>query len=224
MSNQHIVEFLKDLKKNNNRQWFSDNRQRYDDSLAFFKTEVKQLIDSIGSFDPSIAYLTPEQTIFRIYRDIRFSPDKTPYKTHFGAYIAPNGGRKSPLAGYYFHIDSDFSLLAGGAYCPSPSILRQIRKDIDACSEDFFCIIKKKIFKQYFGTVKPFSEPLKRLPMGFSKDSPVAEILKYKHFVVEHNLSDERLFSKDFVDYATDVFCAMKPFNDFFNEIIENHI
>ena len=107
IQNQLIIDFLRDLVANNNRDWFAANKERYQTTLDAFREEVAWFIARIGEFDERVKYLTPEDCLFRIYRDIRFSPNKLPYKNHFGAYICPNGGRKSPLSGYYLHLQPD---------------------------------------------------------------------------------------------------------------------
>lgn len=223
MDYKYILDFLGELKDNNNRDWFQANKERYDASLAFFKREVKRLIDRIALFDEEVAYLKPENCIFRIYRDIRFSYDKTPYKTHFGAYIAKNGGRKSEYAGYYLHIDAEQSSLAGGAYNPQKELLRLMRREIDANFDELNAIMSSKSFKKYFGKIEPLTEPLKKLPVGFSPDSPAADIVKYKHFVVECSVDNLTVVRPDFGEYAAEVFRAMKPYNDFFNQIIDDY-
>lgn len=220
MSYKYLLDFLRELKENNNREWFNANRERYDLSLNFFRHEVKRLIEVISEYDSDIAYLKPESCIFRIYRDVRFSPDKSPYKTHFGAYIAKNGGRKSEYAGYYFHIDAVDSVLSGGVYAPQKEVLRHIRAEIDANFDELNKITNSKDFKKYFGKIDPLTEPLKKLPMGFSSDSPAAEILKYKHFVLSSPVDDKMMNRPDFIDYVAKVFRTMKLYNDFFNEII----
>ncbi len=221
MNYKFLLDFLRELKANNNREWFNANRERYDLSLDFFRHEVKRLIDAISLYDSDISYLKPENCIFRIYRDVRFSPDKSPYKTHFGAYIAKNGGRKSEYAGYYFHIDAVDSVLSGGVYAPQKEVLRRIRAEIDANFDELREITSSTDFKKYFGRIEPFTEPLKKLPLGFSPDSPAAELLKYKHFVLSSPIDEKAMARPDFIDYAAKVFRTMKRYNDFFNEIID---
>jgi len=220
MDNHFILDFLRDLSDNNNREWFAANKERYLAAAAFYKSEVAALIEKISEFDADIKHVKPENCIFRIYRDIRFSPDKTPYKNHFGAYIAANGGRKSILGGYYFHLEPNNMFLSGGIYCPDKDILKKILHGIEDNFDELQTILNEKNFKKYFGNIEPL-EKKSRLPLGFSKDSPAAEYLTFKHFLVEHSLVSEKiLFSENFIDYAADVFCSMKDFNRFFNEII----
>ena len=220
IQNQLIIDFLRDLVANNNRDWFAANKERYQTTLDAFREEVAWFIARIGEFDERVKYLTPEECLFRIYRDIRFSPNKLPYKNHFGAYICPNGGRKSLLSGYYLHLQPDGSFLSGGIYCPQPAALKQLRESIELNYHELAAIANEKPFKKAFdGIVSP--EVLKRVPTGFSPDSPAAEWLKYKHFIVEHPLTEAELVAADFREKALDVFRAMKPFNDFCNESLE---
>jgi uncharacterized protein (TIGR02453 family) len=223
MDNKTILDFLKQLAANNRREWYHDHKAPYQQALELFKAEVSLLIEKIGAFDATVKYLTPEACIFRLPRDIRFSPDKTPFKTHFGAYIAPNGGRKSIYAGYYLHIEPDNSLLSGGLYCPEKEVLKYVRHAIDANCEELQEITRQKDFVDYFGEIES-AEALKRVPAGFSPDSPAAEWLKYKHFCVSHPITESFLLQPDFVSHAARIFEAMLPFNRFFNDIINDNV
>lgn len=220
MNNKFIMDFLRDLSENNNREWFAENKERYVTAADFYKQEVAALIAKISEFDADIKHVKPENCIFRIYRDIRFSPNKIPYKNHFGAYIAANGGRKSIFGGYYLHLEPNNPFLSGGIYCPDKDILKKIRHGVEDNFAELQEILNDKEFKKYFGNMQSY-EKTSRLPLGFSADSPAAEYLTFKHFLVEHHLlSEETLFAESFIDYATEVFRAMKNFNRFFNEII----
>lgn len=217
--NSEIIEFLRDLAANNNCVWFAQNKERYQKTLDHFKQEVAAFISQIGQFDEAIKYLRPDDCIFRIYRDTRFSPDKTPYKCHFGAYMAPQGGRKSPFAGYYLHVEPGKSLLSGGIYCPEKENLKLLRRGVDANFEDFSAIIEGDEFKRLFGGVES-PEILQRVPLGFDANSPAANYLKYKHFCICCYLSDAEMCSNNFQEKALKIFSAMKPFNDFCNEAL----
>lgn len=220
MNNKFIMSFLYDLSENNNREWFAANKERYTAAADLYKREVTELIAKISDFDAEIQHVKPENCIFRIYRDIRFSPNKIPYKNHFGAYIAINGGRKSIFGGYYFHLEPKNSFLSGGIYCPEKDILKKIRHGIEDNFDELQEILNEKNLKKYFGDMQSY-EKNARLPLGFSADSPAAKYLTFKHFLVEHHLlSEEMLFSENFIDYAAEVFRSMKNFNKFFNEII----
>ncbi|MDR0829380.1 MAG: DUF2461 domain-containing protein [Prevotellaceae bacterium] len=220
MTNKYILDFLRELNENNNREWFAANKERYNIAAEFFKKEVADLIVKIAEFDADIKYLAPENCVFRIYRDIRFSPDKTPYKTHFGAYMAKSGGRKSPFAGYYLHIAHDEAFLSGGIYCPEKDTLKKIRKAIEVDFDDLQKIVSEQDFKKYFGKMQSFETPLVKVPVGFSADSPAAEWLKFRDFGIINPVNDKIFCQDNFTDYCKKVFGAMKNFNDFFNEII----
>lgn len=130
MNGNYILQFLTELVANNNREWFAENKGKYELALNQFTEIVNTLIAQIGEFDASIRGMQAKDCIFRIYRDVRFSHDKSPYKNHFGAYISANGGRKSERAGYYIHFEPNASLLAGGLYCPTPPVLKAIRQSV----------------------------------------------------------------------------------------------
>jgi len=221
MNIQQILNFLKALKANNNREWFNANKDSYIEAKKNFEELVATLILKIGEFDEEVKYLTPSECIFWIYRDVRFSHDKSPYKTHFGAYIAPGGGRKSILGGYYIHLESENNMLGGGIYCPEPSALKKIRQSVYENYDELEEILNDAQFVSIFG--KMYSdESLKKAPAGFPADFKGMEHLKFKHFCVGHFLSDSELLKEDLTVYAPKVFKAMVPFNRFFNEILED--
>jgi uncharacterized protein (TIGR02453 family) len=215
-----ILDFLEKLKNNNNREWFNANKKSYQQSRKIFEEIVAKLIIKIGEFDEEVKYLTPADCIFRIYRDIRFSPDKTPYKTHFGAYIAPQGGRKSPLAGYYIHLEPGNTQLGGGIYCPDTELLKKIRMSIYDNYEELKEILEETSFKANFGEIYS-PEKLKKMPLGYPADFEGAEILKFKHFLVEHSLTDTVLLNEDITEYAPPIYRSLLPFNRFFNYTLE---
>jgi uncharacterized protein (TIGR02453 family) len=212
MFQKSTLDFLKKLKRNNNREWFNSNKQLYLDAKYDFEIFVAQLIERISEFDETVSGLLPKDCVFRIYKDVRFSKDKSPYKTNFGATIN-RGGRKMNTAGYYFHIAPGECMLAGGRYMPSPEDLLVIRNHIAANYREYNRIISHKDYKKYFGGV--WGEKLKTAPKGFPKDHPAIEHLKLKSFIAYHNFPDEKLFAKNLLDYSGKVFKAMKPFLDF---------
>jgi uncharacterized protein (TIGR02453 family) len=194
------------------------------------KEEYEQFIDlligEIRHFDPSIGSITAKDCVFRIYRDVRFSPDKTPYKNHFGAYIA-QGGRKSDLCGYYFHIEPsgsgylNHSLWAGGVYCPDASTLKAIRTDIYEYINEYKNIIHHKDFTDCF---KWFDgNPVKTAPKGFPKDFPDIALIKPKDFSFYKNIDESLLESKQLLSKSVEVFKKMLPFNMFMNRAILYH-
>ena len=214
MDNAHIISFLKDLKANNNRKWFDANKDRYIKANEHFLQLVKQAIDGIGQFDPDIVHLDPKKCTYRIYRDIRFSKDKTPYKTHFGAEMAPEG-RRSGLAGYYFHIQPGESMIAGGVWHPSKENLSKIRQEIDYNSRDLNAILESSGFKRVYGSMH--GDKLKKAPKGYDPDHEDIEFLKHKDFLAYTILDDKVVKSDDYMEIVIKNFKILKPFNDFLN-------
>jgi len=211
------LKFLKSLKGNNNREWFSDNKNWFQQSSEEFKSFTSLLIAGINEFDNSIGSVDPKDCIFRIYRDVRFSPNKVPFKTNFGAYIA-KGGRKSPYAGYYFHLDSESSFASGGIYMAPPDVMKRIREDIDLYPEEFLSIVNNRKFKE---TIHFFDgEKLKRVPQGFDKDSLVAEYLKFKYLTAYQDLSEKDIADKDLLKKTLTIYESIKPLVDFLNRSI----
>jgi uncharacterized protein (TIGR02453 family) len=213
-----ILEFLRELRKNNNRVYFNENKGSYLAAKGAFEEFVGGLIDDVVAFDDGVKYLSPQDCIFRIYRDVRFSPNKQPYKTHFGAYIAPKGGRKSVLGGYYIHLEPDNCLLGGGIYCTDSPMLKKLRQGIFDNYGDLMSIVNAPDFKKNLKMVS--SESLKKVPAGFPKDFEGVEWLKYKNYQLWHPMSDDEMANPQARERLLDVFKAMKPFNDFFNSIL----
>lgn len=216
---ENILDFLKDLNKNNNREWFNANKSVYSKVRLEYEMFVELLIQKVNQFDEDIGPLAAKDAIYRIYRDIRFSTDKSPYKTHFGAYISKSG-RKATNPGYYFHIEPKGSFLAGGIYMPSSDILRAIRTEIFENVEEFKEIINNRDFKKNFGSL--WGEKLKTPPRGFPKEWPDVELLKFKHYVVAMNMTDEEVLDKDLLDNTIKIFKTMLPLNRFINNTIKH--
>ncbi|MFN8255423.1 MAG: DUF2461 domain-containing protein [Bacteroidales bacterium] len=217
----NIISFLNDLKSNNNRDWFNKNKDNYIKTKIEFDKITGHLIKLIHEIDPSIGLPEPEECVFRIYRDVRFSKNKDPYKIHYGAYIS-DGGRKSKKAGYYFHLQPGESFVAAGAYMPEPALLKEIRHEIVDNYPAFKAIIEDKNFKKIFPSVG--GEKLKTLPQGFPKDFEGIEIIKLKSFEVFCPVSDKVLLSPDFEDFFRKAIKTALPYNSFFNRIISNHL
>lgn len=218
MISQSTIQFLADLKENNNRDWFNANRSRYENARSEYFAFVNQLIAGIKHFDPSIGTLEAKECTFRINRDIRFSPNKEPYKTNMGAYMA-RGGRKSPYAGYYFHLEPGASFVSGGIYMAPPENMKKIRVEMDTYSEEFLSIVNGKKFKGSFSQFD--SESLKRVPQGFSVDSPVAEYLMMKHITPFRELKDVELTSSNLLISTLEAFSNMQPLVAFLNRALE---
>jgi uncharacterized protein (TIGR02453 family) len=212
------LDFLTAIKSNNNRDWFLANRPQYLDAKDNFDSFVQQVINEIIHFDPILKGLEAKNCVYRFNRDIRFSNDKSPYKSHFGAFIV-KGGKKNgdKFAGYYFHVEPDGkSILAGGAYMPPSPWLATIREKISESPDEFVKIINSKNFKKYFGKLD--GEKLKSMPRGYAADHPQAELLKYKSYLIMNEVPDKMVISSDYFEHVIKVFEAMKPLNDFLNK------
>ena len=206
------LQFLRNLEKNNNREWFNENKTLYQEAQQDVISFVEKLIEEMADFDEEMGKLEAKKSVFRIYRDTRFSKDKTPYKTNFGAGLGMGKGNK--ISGYYLHIEPGKSFLAGGVYKPEPSVLKTIRQEISAFGDEFKAILEQDEFRNYFRGLS-VEDKLKKVPQGFEKDDKMAEYLKLKHFIVTHPVSDEQLLSENAVKEFTEIFKAMKPLNDF---------
>lgn len=212
------LRFLSDLRSNNYRDWFQQNRKRYEEARSDFESFIQALLDDIISFDPVLEGLEAKNCIYRIYRDIRFSLDKTPYKSHMGAVIV-RGGRNNTgrYAGYYVHVEpGDNSIMGGGAYMPPTPWLSAIREKIGEQGEELTEIINNREFAGIFGEIG--GEKLKSAPKGYLKDSPYIELLKHKSFLASRIVTDREVSSDEFFSNIIQAFKTMKPFNDFLNE------
>lgn len=219
MLQQSTLDFLKKLKKNNNKEWFDKHKGEYESSKEDVTAFVEKMIAAISAFDPSVKELQPKDCLFRIYRDVRFAKDKTPYKTHLGAYISGRG-KKSHGPGYYIHIQPGSTFLAGGLWVPPTPELNAVRQEIDYNLEEFEAILKNKEFKKSFKELEQ-GEKLKTLPKGYDKDHPAIGHLKLKSFTVTHKVDDKTVTSKNFAAYAGKVFKTMKPLHDFLGRAID---
>lgn len=212
-----LLAFLKELKQNNNKEWFISNKGRFEVAKTEFETFVTDLFAKIAAFDPSIEHLKAKECIFRIYRDVRFSKDKSPYKSHFGAHIsiAPKKSEIHMRSGYYLHIEPGNSMLAGGAYLPQGDWLRGIRQEIDYNGADLVNILENQDFKKTFGQIE--GDKLARMPKGYSEDHQFIELLKMKSFLATHKVTDLEITNSNFVETAANVFKTLKPLGDFLN-------
>lgn len=213
------LKFLKDLKANNSREWFTDNKKKYEEAKGDFEEFVSELILKIAKFDPPIAEVNPKKAIFRIYRDVRFSKDKSPYKINFGAHLTGSPSKIHDRAGYYLNLQPGNTFLAGGAYLPPAPWINKIRQEIDYNTKEFKKIINSASFKKHFGSIS--GEQLKTAPKGYPKDHPEIELLRYKSFLAVNNCNDKLATSDDFMKHCATVFKAMQPFDDFLNRAAE---
>ena len=216
-----VLAYLKDLKKNNNREWFNKNKSRYIGAKEEFELFINNLIPQIKSFDNSIGVVTAKDCIFRIYRDVRFSKNKAPYKTHMAAYIAANG-RKSKFGGYYIHIEPDNkSFIACGVHSPEALVLKEIRYEIYDKTEEFKQILNKTDFNKIFPKI--YGEKLKTAPKGFPKDFEDIELLNYKSYAVVNKLNNDFIKNENnLIQNLINLYKIGYPLNAFLNRVIES--
>ena len=213
------LEFLRKLSRNNNREWFEKNKPRYLDIKADFEGFVSDLLNEMILVDESLAGLDPKKLVFRIYRDIRFSKDKTPYKTHLSAGLSPTG-KGTGVPGYYFQIEpGNKSMIASGLYLPSAELLGKIRQEIDYNGEQLTKILSEKNFKKLYGKFWD-GDKLKTMPKGYAKEHPHIEFLKLKSFMVTHSFTDSEVLNKKFMQQLVASMKAAKPLNDFLAEAL----
>ena len=213
------LHFLKKLKINNNREWFDSNKTEYLASKEIFEEFVSELIKGINKFDKKVSLdLKPKDCTFRIYKDVRFSKDKTPYKNNMSASINP-GGKKSNIPGYYFHLEPDGCFLAGGVYMPMPDVLKAIRQEIDYNPLPLINVLKSASFKKEFNGLDE-EDKLKNPPKGFNKDHAHSEILKNRHFIVSQKFENKVILKKEGLSKTLDSFKAMYPLLDYLRKAI----
>lgn len=186
-----VYEFLKDLARNNNREWFNGHKERYQGVKEEIDEATRQLIELVAHYDARATLLTVANCTYRIYRDTRFSQDKTPYKNHIGIFVNPPLGKKSLTAGYYLHIEPGQTAIYGGSYYMPPDLLRELRNEIYANVDEYRAIVEAPEFKKLFPTVG--YDPLKTAPKGFPKDWPYIDYLKPRMFGVSAPLADDFL-------------------------------
>ncbi|MBX7206504.1 MAG: DUF2461 domain-containing protein [Bacteroidia bacterium] len=210
-----LMAFLTKLRKNNQKEWFDANRETYETLRQDWVKFTQEVINQSAAFDSDIKHLEAKKCIFRINRDVRFSKDKSPYKTNFGAWMN-KGGKKAESAGYYLHLEPGNCFLAGGVYMPAPAQLQAIRQEIDYNYPRFLKIIKDKTFVKYFGSLS--GDKLSQIPKGYDKDNPAIAYLKHKSFLMYHPIDEKQLKDSGFDKYTVRVFKSMKPMIDFLNE------
>lgn len=214
------VEFLKKIKKNNNKEWFDKNKPAYEEAKKEFTAVVEDILKENTKFDKLLSGMVAKKTLFRINRDIRFSKNKSPYKTNFGSRMMP-GTKENVIPGYYLHVEPGNTFLAGGSYMPMPDKLAAIRQEIDYHFKDFQKILAHKDFKKHFKGKLSDEEKLVNPPKGYEKDNPAIEYLKFKHFILYCKVDDKMLLSPKFPKYAAEVFKAMYPFISFLRKASE---
>lgn len=215
MLQQSTLDFLSQLKDNNNREWFQANKTTYQIAVKNMHTLLQDIINELSTKYLIFEGTEPKKCMFRIFRDVRFSKDKRPYKPNFGAVIAPSG-RKSLRAGFYIHIEpNNKSFWAGGTFQPAKEQLQEIRQEIDYNGQALDKILQKPDFKQNFPTL--VGEQLKTSPKGYPKDHTYIKYLRYKSHIVTKTFKDDDCLKKDFVANTLKVYKSIKPLNDFLN-------
>lgn len=214
--------FLKKLSRNNIKEWFDNHRAEYDAVKNNFELVVQEVVDRHSKVDPDLIGQEAKKCIFRINRDVRFSKDKTPYKTNLGASMS-RGGKKSVFADYYMHIEPGKSFLGGGMWMPEAGDLKKVRQEIDYCWDEFKQIINAAAFKKHYGTLyRSDGVEMTRVPRGFEKDNPAASFLKLKHIIGIHEVEDAVVTSPAFVNKVLTAYKALMPMLKFFNRALED--
>ena len=220
MLEPQTLRFLSALKKNNNKPWFDAHRDQYEAARIDFSNYIQLVIEAVQKSDTTITGLTSRDCLFRINRDIRFSKDKTPYKVAFGASIK-RGGRKSPFAGYYFHLEPGASFAGGGLWMPEAAVLKNMRQEIDYNWEEFQGIVQEKSFKKIYGDLyKGGDVSLSTMPKGYEKDNPAADYLRLKSFIAETKVGDEELVKGSLHKRTVSAFEALQPLLTFSNRTL----
>ncbi len=205
------LKFLKDLSKNNNREWFTENKKIYESQLENTVDFATELLELMQKHD-HIENASGKKVLMRIYRDVRFSKDKSPYKSHWGGGF--QRATKQLRGGYYFHIEPGQSFVGGGFWGPEPSDLKLIRAAIAADEKGLRKILNSKSFVSFFGDQGLHGEKLKTVPKGFEKDDSALDLLQLKQFLIRHDFSDTDVMSADFAKKMNEAFKAMRPFLD----------
>ncbi|MCY1479165.1 hypothetical protein D3C87_203940 [compost metagenome] len=215
MLSPKTLQFLEDLKENNNREWFLANKSYYEEYKKEYHQLISDFLEEMVPFDDSLRNLEPKKCAFRINRDIRFSKDKSPYKTHMGIWMTTDQNH-SNSPGYYVHIEKGGSFIAVGLHVPEAADLKKVRKEIAYFYEDLEEIVNDKDFKKIYPELdRTEANSLKTAPKDYEKDHPAIEFLKLKSFTVSQKLDDKSLFEKDFVKKTAKKLITAKPLNDF---------
>jgi uncharacterized protein (TIGR02453 family) len=219
MLQKSTLDFLSQLNENNNKIWFDENRSKYEFAKKDFELFISETLIANSTLIPELEGRKAKDCIFRIYKDVRFSKDKVPYKNNFGAAFG-KGDKKAHAASFYVHLQpGNNSFVGGGIWMPEASDLKAIRQEIDYNFDEFTSILQKKSFNKMFGGLSQ-SEKLKKCPKDYSEDNPAIEFLKLKSFTVVTKMSDKEMLSKNAVELITEVVAEMKPLIDFLNKAI----
>lgn len=219
MIDKASLQFLKDLRENNNKEWFESNRARYDEELQKVRDFAENVLQKVRKFD-EIQTPTGRKSLMRIYRDVRFSKDKRPYKQNWGGSFKRAG--KLRRGGMYFHIEPGSSFVGGGFWAPSSADLKHIRSQIAADPDRLRKILASKQFKSVFGEM--VGEQVKTAPKGFSKEDPAIDLIRFKQFLISKKFSDADIVKKDYPDRVAETFRAMLPFFSYMSDILTHDL
>lgn len=213
---KQTFQFLKDLKENNNRDWFTEHKKEFTKAQNNAKEVYKTIQENLNKHDE-----VDKHKLFRIYRDVRFSKDKTPYKTHFGGSFH----RKKPelRGGYYLHICPGDSFLAGGFWEPNKEDLLRIRKEFEMDASEIREILEEKNYAQYFGG-KLEGDELKTAPKGFDKEHPDIDLIRKKGYIAIQHFSDKEVLAPEFLTRVDDAFRALRPFFDYMSDVLTTNL
>jgi len=220
MLQKNTLHFLQALKLRNTKEWFDANRKNYEKAKADYLQFVTQVLQQLQQIDETLIGIEPKQCVFRINRDVRFSKDKSPYKTNMGASFSA-GGKKAMVAGYYFHCEPGQSFVGGGLWMPMAPDLNKVRQEIDYCYDEFKAIIQTKSFTKNFGGLDESAEyKLSRPPKGYDNDNPAIEWLKLKSFTAITTITDDELTDKQLIKKVITRFEALMPLVKFLNRAL----
>lgn len=231
MDAKRILKFLREVQANNNRPWFQEHKAEYETVRSDFEQGVGKALERIVTFDPSIGHLQVKDCTYRFYRDTRFSPDKSPYKNHLGAYMCAHG-KKSLHGGYYIHLEPDHCLVAVGCYWLPTNILTSCRNEIMANTDEWLRCVESKEFLKYFGGNDDASwddpqgfglEKLKTCPSGFPRDWEYVKYLRLKNYCCWHHVDEDFFEGDGWLDECEKMFRAAKPMMDFTNNVIDDY-
>jgi len=221
MITKDALQFLEDLVANNTTDWMHANKKRYENYKKDYHNYIASILTEIKPLDKSLEPLEVKNCTFRINRDIRFSKDKSPYKTNMGVWFTQNINKKNS-PGYYIHFEKGKSFIAGGVWCPEPNELKQIRKEIEFFHDDLEKIVNDKTFKKEFGTLtRDESNTLKNAPKGFDPNHPAVEFLKLKSYTASQKIADKSFTEPDFSKKIAQKLIVLKPMNDFLKRALE---
>ncbi|HRB71214.1 MAG TPA: DUF2461 domain-containing protein [Flavobacterium sp.] len=209
------LDILITLRNNNNREWFTEHKKEFQQHEKKAKAFFQEVYDELGKQDS-----IEKMQIFRIYRDVRFSKDKAPYKNHFSVGFT----RTKPLlrGGYYLHIEPGASFVGGGFWDPNAEDLNRIRKEFEMDDEEIRTIISDPVFKSFFGTLE--GEELKTAPKGFDKTHPAIDLIRKKQYLISRSFTDKEVTSPDFKKEVLATFQAMRPFFDYMSEVLSTNL